>query len=173
MTVEFSTVVLSYNRRREYLELKPSFLVIWQNLWSFNLAFFLILLKRRWISPGSFWVRLHTFRNLFRVIVNGTAWKKKKERQIAKHFAENDWKPARSALKKVHITESVLCMVAFWIFILHNTMFGVVFLHKAKQGRWLCAVSTLWAIWSALRKLDYYVMLRGEREHLKYPYPIG
>ena len=35
MTVEFSIDILSYNRTREYLqylELKPSFLVIWQNL---------------------------------------------------------------------------------------------------------------------------------------------
>ena len=32
LTVEFSTVILSYNRTREYLETLSSFLVIWQNL---------------------------------------------------------------------------------------------------------------------------------------------
>ena len=32
MTVEFSTVILSYNRTREYLKTLSSFLVIWQNL---------------------------------------------------------------------------------------------------------------------------------------------
>ena len=53
----------------------------------------------------------------------GTAWKKKKKRQIAKHFAENDCKPSRSALKKEYIAEPVLCMVTFWIFILHNSTF--------------------------------------------------
>ena len=36
-----------------------------------------------------------------------------RERQIAKHFAENDWKPSRSALKKEYITEPVVCMVTF------------------------------------------------------------
>ena len=39
--------------------------------------------------------------------------KKKKKRQIAKHFAENDRKPARSTLKKEDIAELVLCMVTF------------------------------------------------------------
>ena len=49
--------------------------------------------------------------------------KKKKKRQIAKHFAENDRKPARSTLKKEDITEPVLCMVTFWIFIVDKTTF--------------------------------------------------
>ena len=49
--------------------------------------------------------------------------KKKKKRQIAKHFAENDRKPARSTLKKEDIAELVLCMVTFWIFIVDNTTF--------------------------------------------------
>ena len=47
--------------------------------------------------------------------------REKKKRQIAKHFAENDWKPARSALKRVYITEPGIC---YRLFILRNTTFN-------------------------------------------------
>ena len=39
MTVEFAIDILSYNRTRanlQYLELKPSFLEIWQNLFQYR-----------------------------------------------------------------------------------------------------------------------------------------
>ena len=71
MTVEFSIDILSYNRTRtnlQYLELKPSFLVIWQNLFQ-SCIFWCYRKTTLEISV----VILSAFANFLESLLNGTA----------------------------------------------------------------------------------------------------